>query len=328
MTISGKTNYVPESSETNLKIFQPGHCDQEKQQHLYAAHVFDSHTRQSECTLWWSRQLREKLTTVMNFREMMRGINEFFEAILNRAGKASQPTEEVRNAGYMFSAEAFNFIRNNLSLAPPVYFVPSIYAKFEKLAEYVREMAPPLLPLPPPTSIPPIKVGKEGEALIKPKGKASKVPSKIASPMVPPSPPPPSPNELDMHWDGAIATIQSGIELLQGEEHRTCLRNKLAMLIEAAQIPPHQTALLHSAMYKTISRAADSVADGIEGVPPSFGKPMAQKLMQTFYENFEQEQAAKLLAMQNCKDQDVESEVKTRAYIFHPCTTSLASCNL
>lgn len=288
--------------------------------------MFDSRTRQSECTLWWSRQLREKLTTVMNFREMMRGINEFFEAILNRAGKASQPTEEIRNAGYMFSAEAFNFIRNNLSLAPPVYFVPSIYAKFEKLAEYVREMAPPLLPLPSPTSIPPIKVGKEGEALIKPTGKASKVPSKLASgfkssssassPMVPPSPPPPSPNELDIHWDGAIATIQSGIELLQGEEHRTCLRNKLAMLIEAAQIPPHQTALLHSAMYKTISRAADSVADGIEGIPPSFGKPMAQKLMQTFYENFEQEQAAKLLAMQNCKDQDVESEVKTRAYIF------------
>jgi hypothetical protein len=270
---------------------------------------------------------------------MMRGINEFFEDILNRAGKASQPTEEIRNAGYMFSAEAFNFIRNNLSLAPPVYFVPSIYAKFEKLAEYVREMAPPLLPLPPPTSIPPIKVGKQGEAPNKPTGKASKVPSKLASgfkssssassPMVPPPPPPPSPNELDIHWDGAIATIQSGIELLQGEEHRTCLHNKLAMLIEAAQIPPHQTALLHSAMYKTISRAADSVADGIDGVPPSFGKPMAQKLMQTFYENFEQEQAAKLLAMQNCQDQDVESEVKTRAYIYFPSLHNLiGSCDL
>lgn len=86
------------------------------------------------------RKLFKKLTQALNHRELMRGIGENLERIQERALKLSRPTEEFRNAEYMFSSEAFNFIKQNLLVEPPIYFIPSVYSKFDVLVRVVREI--------------------------------------------------------------------------------------------------------------------------------------------------------------------------------------------
>lgn len=150
------------------------------------------------------RKLRKKLSRVLYFREMMSGIDEFFVDTLNRAAKASRPTEEVRCAGdYIFSSKAFNFLQKNLAMEPPVYYVPSLYQQLEAFATVVKAWEPPPPPPPPP---PPV------EKKPPPKGKA---------PPAPPAPPSEEEStleeELPWAWEGSFSSIIKGFLLLENE---------------------------------------------------------------------------------------------------------------
>ena len=137
------------------------------------------------CFLLLSRRLRAKLSRILYYREMMSGIDKFFEDTLNRAAKASRPTQEVRFTGdYMFSSTAFNFIQKNLAMEPPVYYVPSVYRQIEAFAIVVKAWEPP----------PPVEA---------------------APPPPPPPAEPPLEEEPPWAWDGSFSSIVAGTLLFQ-----------------------------------------------------------------------------------------------------------------
>lgn len=125
---------------------------------------------------------------------MMSGIDEFFMDSLDRAARASRPTEEIRNADYMYSSQAFRFIQANLQVEPPVYYMPSLYMKLEALARVVKDLEPPPPTPPPPPPAPPAAKGKA------PPSKSTPV---VPTPEAEPEPEP-------WKWDGSLKSISTG----------------------------------------------------------------------------------------------------------------------
>lgn len=68
---------------------------------------------------------------------------------------------------------------------------------------------------------------------------------------------------------------------------------ELTTLRELVQIPPHQTMLLHIAVYKMLHGITDYTEDAIDGVPDVFGQPMAKLLMENYYKKYEQDRLEK-----------------------------------
>lgn len=317
-----------------------------------------------DCGVKLHSALQEKLTRALNHRELMRGIGESLEIIQERAAKRSQPTKEFRNGDYMFSSEAFNFIKKNLALNPPVYFIPSVYNKFEILARVVKELLeqqPPLdtseasegledsmdsgpledgVIIDPPdnilavkapgvksptennyikvqslktktviSSIPPpeemVSDDSEGNAssdgrlceLLGPGSiittrqgtETSEAPSLSSLSDLMPE----VAQQVEGLWDGSVASISDGISNIQDEERRKELEIDFDQLMVLAQVPPHQTALLHVCMYHTLYDLTDAVGEIFENVTEESSRPTAARLMQNFYANYLKEKAEK-----------------------------------
>ncbi|BBN13914.1 MYCBP-associated protein [Marchantia polymorpha subsp. ruderalis] len=98
------------------------------------------------------RKWRNAFTRALEYREMMTGIREAFVDILNTAGKNSRPPEELRNQEYLYTKAAFDFIRNNLAVNPPIFFAPIVFKELEKLAQVVSATVP-KAPDPPPEEV-------------------------------------------------------------------------------------------------------------------------------------------------------------------------------
>lgn len=136
------------------------------------------------------------MSRVLYYREMMSGIDEFFVDSLDRAARASRPTEEIRNAGYMYSSQAFHFIQANVQVEPPVYYTPSLYMKLEALARVVKDLEPP--PPPPPPLPPPPPAAKK------------KAPTSKSTPVVTTPEPEPEREPEPWKWDGSLKSISTG----------------------------------------------------------------------------------------------------------------------
>ena len=70
-------------------------------------------------------------------------------------------------------------------------------------------------------------------------------------------------------------------------------RSELVTLKELVQIPPRQTMLLHGVVYKMLHGITDYTEEVMEGMPQDFGRPMAEMLMNNYYEKYEQERLEK-----------------------------------
>jgi len=198
----------------------------------------------------------------------MRGIGESLESIQERALKLARPTEEFRNAEFMFSSEAFSFIKHNLSVEPPIYFIPSVYSKFDVLARVVRE----ILRQQPPSGT---ELEEEGSE-----------PDHVTSE--------PGGDSDSVIWDGSVMPILQSIAVIQDEVIREQLQQEFQELLGLAQIPPHQTALLHFQMYHTLHNLADAVEEILERVTEDDSiRPTAERLVQSFYGNYLREVAEK-----------------------------------
>ncbi|KAG0556071.1 hypothetical protein KC19_11G023700 [Ceratodon purpureus] len=281
--------------------------------------------------------LYNKLTQALNYRELMRGIGENLELIQERALKLSRPTEEFRNAQYMFSSEAFDFIKINLSMEPPVYFIPSVYTKLDVLARAVGNEL---------KDQPPVELTEEGDReheasegedldlsegdLMSPLPSrdqidASKMPDSsdgsasdrtLAALLGPGSvittmartqtTEAPSltsmadvwdPEEAQVPaedvWNGSVMAISDGINMIQDDWIREQASEQFDELLNSAQIPPHQTALLHFCMYHTLHDLAGAVEEIFERVTEDSIRPAAEQLVQSFYANYLRETAEK-----------------------------------
>ena len=265
----------------------------------------------------------------------MRGIGENLESIQVRALKLSRPTEEFRNAQYMFSAEAFDFIKKNISMEPPVYFIPSVYTKLDVLARAVgnelkyqppvepaeeggeEHMASesssgdPMSPLPSQAQINASKMPDSSDgsasdrtlaALLGPGSVITAFTAARASQTSEAAPSltcmadlydPEAEAPVEDVWDGSVMAISDGIGMLQDEWIREQAQQQFDGLLGSAQIPPHQTALLHFAMYHMLYDLAEAVEEIFERVTEDSVRPTAFQLMQSFYANYLQEAAEK-----------------------------------
>lgn len=91
-------------------------------------------------------------------------------------------------------------------------------------------------------------------------------------------------------------------------------RTELVTLKELVQIPPRQTTLLHVAVYKMLKGITDHSGDVMEGIPEEFGRPMAEMLMNNYYEKYEQqrlEKEAEAAARMEENPESAEAEVST-----------------
>ena len=91
-------------------------------------------------------------------------------------------------------------------------------------------------------------------------------------------------------------------------------RLELINLKELVQIPPRETMLLHVAVYKMLRGITDYTDEVMEGVPAEFGRPMAEMLMNNYYEKYEQERLEKAAEAQAkfCEDPEAaEAEVSS-----------------
>jgi len=89
-------------------------------------------------------------------------------------------------------------------------------------------------------------------------------------------------------------------------------RSELVILKELVQIPPRQTMLLHAVVYKMLKGIIDFTGDVIEGIPTEFGQPMAEILINNYYEKYEQqrlEKEVKATARMEENPEVVEAEV-------------------
>jgi hypothetical protein len=281
--------------------------------------------------------LYNKLTQALNYRELMRGIGENLEAIQERALKLSRPTEEFRNAEYMFSSEAFDFIKINLFMEPPVYFIPSVYTKLDVLARAVGNELKNQPPVEPTEEGDEEYVASEGEDLESSSGgsvsplpsrdqiEASKGPDSsdgsasdktLAALLGPGSvittmartqtteapsltsmadvwDPEEAQAPAEDVWNGSVMAISDGIGMIQVEWIREQAQEQFDELLSSAQIPPHQTALLHFSMYNTLHDLADGVEEIFERVTEDSISPSAEQLVHSFYANYLREAAEK-----------------------------------
>ena len=78
-----------------------------------------------------------------------------------------------------------------------------------------------------------------------------------------------------------------------------------------AQVPPHQTALLHVCMYRTLYDFTDAVGKIFENMTEESSRPTAARLMQNYYANYlkqkaEKEELEQLEAETSCTSNTVE----------------------
>ena len=103
------------------------------------------------------------------------------------------------------------------------------------------------------------------------------------------------------------------------ERKRKKLRAQLEKLTEEVHIPPHQTALLHVAVYRILRDITAHVGDVMEGVPDEFSQPLAQKLMEQYYEKYENERLQKAADFDAKRDKNpeaMEAEVHVMEYSY------------
>ncbi|KAG0565637.1 hypothetical protein KC19_7G003500 [Ceratodon purpureus] len=177
----------------------------------------------------------------------------------------------------MFSSKAFNFLQQNMAIEPPVYYIPSPYPKLEAFATVVKAWEIP--PMPEPESAPPA---------------AAKAPPPKAPSDVPGTSEEPIEEEVPWAWDGSFSSITAGIEeSTMSERIKQHFRSELVTLKELVQIPPRQTMLLHGVVYKMLHGITDYTEEVMEGMPQDFVRPMAEMLMNNYYEKYEQERLEK-----------------------------------
>lgn len=267
----------------------------------------------------------------------MHGIGENLESIQERALKLSRPTEEFRNAEYMFSCEAFDFIKQNLFLEPPVYFIPSVYTKLDVLARAVgneikeQPLVDPteegdeqheisegddsgsgsggmMSPLPSRAQINESKRPDSSDGSASDKTLAAllgpgSVITTLARTQTTEAPsltsmgdvwdPEEAQAPAEDVWDGSVMAIVDGIRMIQDDWIREQAQAQFDVLLSSAQIPPHQTALLHFSMYQTLYDLADAVEEIFERVTEDSIRPTAEQLVQSFYVNYLREAAEK-----------------------------------
>jgi hypothetical protein len=81
--------------------------------------------------------------------------------------------------------------------------------------------------------------------------------------------------------------------MIQVEWIREQAQEQFDELLSSAQIPPHQTALLHFSMYNTLHDLADGVEEIFERVTEDSISPSAEQLVHSFYANYLREAAEK-----------------------------------
>ncbi|KAL3690702.1 hypothetical protein R1sor_004353 [Riccia sorocarpa] len=316
------------------------------------------------------------------------GVREALADVLTLAGKASRVPEELRKQDYLYTKAAFDFIRSNLAVSPPVFFGPKIFAELEKLNQAVSAAVPPKIPDPPQGQVPEVviveetdrsrrkskkdkkagasvedskkskrkkskpgedtspapaveagdeaaedsskkKKGKkrskdkavegqgEGEGRVEassaaggkkassrrksvrinaPEKSADAIPSEVESGAAA-SPPQPdastSPIEVSpAAWAGSVSSILEAINTIPERAIRRQFRKQLSSLMETAAVPNHQTSLLLRAMYKSLHHISGDVENVLETVTEESGRPIVEKLLHTYYEQIEAEQAA------------------------------------
>jgi hypothetical protein len=84
-------------------------------------------------------------------------------------------------------------------------------------------------------------------------------------------------------------------------------RSELITLKELVQVPPRQTMLLHVAVYKMLHGITDYTEEVMEGAPEEFGRPMAEMLMNNYYEKYEQERLEKAAEVATRMEQNPEA---------------------
>lgn len=88
--------------------------------------------------------------------------------------------------------------------------------------------------------------------------------------------------------------ISQVIALIENEEMRELLQQEFTELLAMAQIPPHQTALLHFQMYHTLHNLAAAVDEIFMRVEEDETiRPTAERLIGSFYINYLKECAEK-----------------------------------
>jgi hypothetical protein len=262
--------------------------------------------------------LYNKLTQALNYRELMRGIGENLEAIQERALKLSRPTEEFRNAEYMFSSEAFDFIKINLFMEPPVYFIPSVYTKLDVLARAVGNELKNQPPVEPTEEGDEEYVASEGEDLESSSGgSVSPLPSRdqIEASKGPDS------SDGSASDKTLAALLGPGSVITTMARTQTTEAPSLTSMAdvwdpEEAQAPAEdvwngsvmaisdgigmiqvewirEQALLHFSMYNTLHDLADGVEEIFERVTEDSISPSAEQLVHSFYANYLREAAEK-----------------------------------
>ena len=313
--------------------------------------------------------MSDKLTRALNHREMMRGIGETLESIQARVVELSRPTEEFRNAEYMYSSEAFDFVRKNLCFEPPIYFIPSVYRKFEVLARVVKEVlrqqtpvdhdsrvdagageepvedsvaagidqnylsdnnaggdldtsealnvyteagipypaswgtakcfsfSPDTYNIPDSSDEDTITTSNLAEFLT-PGSRITTAPgTSVASSDAPSLAEVEDGGMVQTHdgpeagWDGCVVKLLEDIAKVRALKKRKKLLEEFEQLLGLAQIPPHQTALFHVAMYHTVHDLANAAGEIFEEVTERFTRPTAARMMHNFYANYFQEKA-------------------------------------
>eukprot|EP01018_Ginkgo_biloba_P008577 Gb_26461 [translate_table: standard] len=89
-----------------------------------------------------NREWREKFTSELNQRAFSRAINETVDRLLDLATRKSQWGSKD-GPDFIYSKEAFHFMKENVRFEPPLYFHPDVQAQFEELVSSIQEVMAP-----------------------------------------------------------------------------------------------------------------------------------------------------------------------------------------
>ncbi|MCO5582955.1 hypothetical protein L7F22_036858 [Adiantum nelumboides] len=176
-----------------------------------------------------SKRQRELLQHDMAIRQRTRGLGEIFSEIIENAIKQVQVNFK-KAPDFVSSGEFFDFMRCNIACSDqtPLYYSPQVSLQFQNIAFEMHEKEQGSLPVD-------AFNGDEIEA-----------------------------NPLSI-WDSPVSNFMTRLDMMEIDENwKKIMKQKASALNLSAAIPAHPTAILNTAMYKTLVKIATQVEEILE----------------------------------------------------------------
>lgn len=161
-------------------------------------------------------------------RQRRRAIDEVLTELVDDSIKGARSVFKEKPS-FILSPESFRFIRSNQLFEPPLYYSPTTYLQFEKLAL---------------TEMPALTDDRTTERSMD----AEKLSNESTDT-----------TSQKLLWDGSVSNLLVRISNVNDEPQRERLNHIVADLVQFSTLPPHPSSLLHTAMYKTLATTVDQM---------------------------------------------------------------------